>query len=76
MKEFDAYCKYCEIVVRGRTTAINALESGNYLYIGECLICLYEIRRIVPKLKHIDYPESWYRQTPKGMNIDLNKSVD
>jgi hypothetical protein len=76
VKEFDAYCKYCEIVVRGRTTAINALESGNYLYIGECLICLYEIRRIVPKLKHIDYPESWYRQTPKGMNIDLNKSVD
>lgn len=76
MKEFDAYCKYCEMVVRGKTTAINALESGNYLYIGECLICLYEIRRIVPKLKHIDYPESWYRQTPKGINIDLNKTVD
>lgn len=76
MKEFDAYCKYCEMVVRGKTTAINALESGNYLYIGECLICLYEIRRIVPKLKHIDYPESWYRQTPKGIDIDLNKAVD
>jgi len=76
MKEFDAYCKYCEMVVRGKTTAINALESGNYLYIGECLICLYEIRRIVPKLKHIDYPESWYRQTPKGIDIDLNKTVD
>jgi predicted DCC family thiol-disulfide oxidoreductase YuxK len=51
MKEFDAYCRYCEMVVRGKTTGINQLESGNYLYIGECLICLYEIRRIVPKDK-------------------------
>lgn len=53
MKEFDAYCKYCEVVVRGKTTAVKELESGNYLYIGECLICLYEIRRIVPKDKQI-----------------------
>ena len=53
MKEFDAYCKYCQMVVRGKTTAINQLESGNYLYIGECLTCLYEIRRIVTKNKQI-----------------------
>ena len=53
MKEFDAYCKYCEMVVRGKTTGIDLLESGNYLYIGECLICCYEIRRIVPKDKQI-----------------------
>jgi len=51
MKEFDAYCKYCEMVVRGKTTAISQLESGNYLYLGECLICCYEIRRIVQKNK-------------------------
>jgi hypothetical protein len=69
MKEFDAYCKYCEMVVRGKTTAINALESGNYLYIGECLICLYEIRRIVTKSNHTPFPDSWYRQTPKGMEL-------
>ena len=52
MKEFDAYCKYCEMVVRGKTTAITSLESGNYLYVGECLICLYEIRRIVQGSKN------------------------
>lgn len=52
MKEFDAYCRYCEMAVRGKTTAINALESGNYLYIGECLICCYEIRRIVTRNNH------------------------
>ena len=49
MKQFKAYCKYCVAVVEGKTTAINVLESGNYLYIGECNICLYEIRRIVKK---------------------------
>lgn len=65
MKEFNAYCKYCEMVVTGKTNVITELESGNYLYVGECLICCYEIRRIVPRKK--PYPESWYRQTPKGM---------
>jgi RNase P subunit RPR2 len=46
MKEFKAYCKYCAEVVQGKTTAVTVLESGNYLYIGECNVCLYEIRRI------------------------------
>lgn len=49
MKEFDAYCPYCEIKVRGKTTAVKELETGNYLFIGECLICCYEIKRIVRK---------------------------
>lgn len=79
MKEFDAYCKYCQKVVKGKATNINALQSGNYLYIGECITCLYEVRRIVTKSNHIDYPESWYRQTPKGMDVESNtnnKTVD
>jgi hypothetical protein len=63
MNEFDAYCRYCEMVVRGKTTAINALESGNYLYIGECLICCYEIRKIVPKNK-ITNSIPGYQKTP------------
>jgi Uri superfamily endonuclease len=46
MKQFKAYCRYCEQVVEGKTTAVTVLESGNYLYIGECNVCLYEIRRI------------------------------
>ena len=51
MKEFSAYCKYCSMVVSGKVNAITELESGNYLYVGECLLCLYEIKRIVPKDK-------------------------
>ena len=46
MKQFKAYCRYCEQVVEGKTPAVTVLESGNYLYIGECNVCLYEIRRI------------------------------
>jgi hypothetical protein len=67
MKEIDAYCRYCSKLSKGKTTAVTELESGNYLYIGECSLCLYEIRRIVPKVKSKAYPDSWYRQTPKGM---------
>lgn len=25
------------------------LDSGNWLHIGECSICYYEIKRIIPK---------------------------
>jgi hypothetical protein len=48
MKKFNAYCKFCEKAVDGKIIAISELESGNYLYLGECLICFYEIKRIVP----------------------------
>ena len=60
MKEFNAYCKYCQILVKGKVTAITELESGNYLYIGECQVCLYEIRRIVPNKKTLDLNQSGY----------------
>lgn len=53
MKEFDAYCKYCEMVVKGKTVISKVLESGNYLYLGECVICSNEIRRIVTKKNHL-----------------------
>lgn len=69
MKEIDAYCRYCSKLSKGKITAVTELESGNYLYIGECSLCLYEIRRIVPKVKSKAYPDSWYRQTPKGMQL-------
>ena len=73
MKAFSAYCRYCSMVVSGKVNAITELESGNYLYVGECLICLYEIRRIVPKNKFIN---SAYEQPklgdPFGNNINLN----
>lgn len=49
MKMFNAYCKYCEKVVSGKTTAILELDSGNFLYTGECVDCFYEVKRIVTK---------------------------
>lgn len=52
MREFNAYCKYCGKTVLGKTTAISLLDSGNYLYIGECMVCLYEVRRIVQPKNH------------------------
>jgi len=54
MKAFSAYCKYCTMLVTGKVTAITQLDSGNYLYIGECELCLYEIRRIVRHENFID----------------------
>ena len=51
MKEIDAYCRYCSKVSKGKITAVSELESGSYLYIGECSLCLYEIKRIVRKAK-------------------------
>ena len=60
MKEFNAYCKYCEVSVNGKITAVTELDSGNYLYIGECKICLYEVRRIVRNEKDLDLNQSGY----------------
>ena len=60
MKTFSAYCRYCVTVVTGKTTAITELESRNYLYIGECQICLYEVRRIVRNEKPLDLNQSGY----------------
>jgi hypothetical protein len=68
MKEFDAYCPHCSKLSKGKINSITELESGNYIYKGECLECFYEVKRIVTKSKHLDYPESWYRHYPKGMD--------
>ena len=59
--------------MHGRISVISALDSGNYLYVGDCPICNHEIRRVIPKDKHISYPNSWYRQTPKGIDMSPNK---
>jgi Uri superfamily endonuclease len=69
MKELNAYCRLCHVNVHGLVSEISVLDSGNYLYVGDCPKCSYEIRRIVPKNKHIEYPDSWYRHTPKGVDI-------
>ena len=47
MPDFDAYCAHCEIVVKGKADRTKVLESGNSLYLGQCPICSYDIRRIV-----------------------------
>lgn len=70
MREFDAYCRFCHVNKHGRVEAISALESGNYLYIGRCPTCNNELRRIVPKDSHKQYPDPWIRHMPKGMSLE------
>ena len=53
MSSLRAYCTYCETVTDGKVTRIKMLESGNYIHFGECGICSYEIKRIVPRAKEI-----------------------
>ena len=69
MREFKAYCSKCQMVVLGQASFISGLESGNFLYVGDCPVCNNEIRRVVTKENHKSYPESWYRHTPKGSDI-------
>jgi len=49
--KLNAFCVSCNKNVEGRLTAMVALESGNWLHVGECPECFYEIKRIVPRLK-------------------------
>ena len=44
-----AYCVLCQKNVIGKLNEIIALESGKFLYIGECPDCCYQIKRIMSK---------------------------
>lgn len=43
----DAFCVPCNKNVSGKLTEMKVLESGKWLYIGECPNCAYQIKRIV-----------------------------
>jgi hypothetical protein len=45
----NAYCIVCKSNVVGKLTEIIALDSGKWLYKGECPDCLHEIKRIATK---------------------------
>jgi arginyl-tRNA--protein-N-Asp/Glu arginylyltransferase len=45
----SAFCVSCNKNVEGRLTEMVVLDSGNWLYRGECPDCYYEIKRIIPK---------------------------
>lgn len=47
--KLSAFCVLCNKNVEGRLTEMVILASGNWLYIGECPFCYYEIKRIIPK---------------------------
>ena len=47
--KLEAYCVICKENVQGRLTEMVVLDSGKWLYMGECPYCFYEIKRIVPK---------------------------
>ena len=44
--KINAYCILCKKVVSGSVKEIVPLESGKWLYKGDCDECLYEIKRI------------------------------
>ena len=45
----SAFCISCNKNVDGRLTEMIVLDSGKWLYKGECSYCFYEIKRIIPK---------------------------
>jgi len=45
----SAFCVPCNKNVEGRLTEMVILDSGNCLHVGECPVCCYEIKRIIPK---------------------------
>ena len=47
--KLNAFCVLCKKNVSGRLTEMVVLDSGNWLYKGECPDCCYEIKRIIPK---------------------------
>jgi predicted DCC family thiol-disulfide oxidoreductase YuxK len=47
--KLSAFCVSCNKNVEGRLTEMVVLDSGNWLYRGECPECCYEIKRIIPK---------------------------
>jgi hypothetical protein len=50
----DAFCVICNKNVLGKLTEMIVLDSGKWLYKGECPNCFYEIKRIMPKVKEND----------------------
>lgn len=49
MINLKAYCLLCGINVTGKLLEIIRLESGKHLFRGECPVCFYEIKRIMPE---------------------------
>ena len=44
--KINAYCTLCKKVVSGSVKEIVKLDSGKWLYRGDCDECAYEIKRI------------------------------
>jgi hypothetical protein len=51
--KLNAYCVICKQNVEGKLTEMIVLESGKWLYKGECPDCFYEIKRIIDTAKDI-----------------------
>lgn len=47
--KLNAFCVFCNKNVEGRLTEMVILDSGNWLYSGECPECFYRIKRVIPK---------------------------
>ena len=42
----EAYCIVCKKSVSGQVKEFLKTDSGKWLYVGNCSICFYEIKRI------------------------------
>jgi hypothetical protein len=64
--KLSAFCVLCNKNVEGRLTEMVVLDSGNWLHIGECPICYYEIKRIIPKRNLGSYNGSTLGSEPEN----------
>ena len=64
--KLSAFCVLCNKNVEGRLTEMVVLDSGNWLHIGECPICYYEIKRVIPKRNSGSYNGSTPGSEPEN----------
>ena len=69
MIELKAYCIVCEINVTGKLLEIIKLDSGKHLFKGECPICFWEIKRIMPSVLPTNLKQELIMSIDKNLEI-------
>ena len=69
MIELKAYCVVCEINVTGKLLEIIKLDSGKHLFKGECSICFWEIKRIMPSVLPTNLKQELIMSIDKNLEI-------
>jgi len=69
MIELKAYCIVCEMNVTGKLLEIIKLDSGKHLFKGECSICFWEIKRIMPSVLPTNLKQELIKGLDNGSEI-------